>query len=192
MNILKNYADQLKPLNKVMNDYNEFWYAQYFDYNPTAFRISSYGGGCYFNEWQSGQDKKQDGYIPMLSVSTSETNGYTLTEFNNKNVNKLIKEQPNVYEWLEYIMRRESQENWEGFGWREDKEYCHGIASETTTGVYTGDEKSPNKLILCFNTGGGEAYDQQLLKVIRIKKPYDELYYVSEFISEYCSPKINV
>ena len=75
-------------------------------------------------------------------------------------------------------------------GGGEDKEYCHGIASETTTGVYTGSEKSPNKLILCFNTGGGEAYDQQLLKVIRIKKPYDETYYVSEFISEYCSPRI--
>jgi hypothetical protein len=195
MNILKNYADQLKPLNKAINDYNEFWYAQYFDYNPTAFRISSYGGGSYFHEWESGQDKKQDGYIPLLSVQTHETNGYTLIELNNKNAQKLYTEQPNVYEWLDYVLRRENQDGWEGFGWGAEKKRCHGIGSETLTGNHGGtyaEGKSPNKLILCFNTGGGEAYDQQLLRVIKVKEPYDDFSYVGDFISDYCSPTLTI
>ena len=196
MNILKDYADQLKPLNKAINDYNEFWHAQYFDYNPTAFRISSYGGGSYFNEWESGQAEKQDGYIPMLSVQTRETDGYTLIELNNKNAQKLFDEQPNVYEWLEYVLRRENQDGWDGFGWGDDKKYCHGIGSETLTGVYAGrhmgQQEPPSKLILCFNTGGGEAYDQQLLRVIKVKEPYDDFSYVGDFISDYCSPTLTI
>ena len=201
MSILKNYAEELKPLNKALSKYNEFWFSQYFDYNPTSFRISSYGGGSYFKEWETDQDKKQDGYIPMLSISTHETCGYTLIELNNKNAQKLYNEQPNVYEWLEYLLRRVSQENWEGFGWGDDKEYCHGISSETLTGVHNGtyaEGKSPNKLILCFKTGGGEAYDQELFHVIRVKEYYQEELglvadddgYVREFISEYCSPTL--
>jgi len=196
MNILKNYADQLKPLNKAINDYNEFWYAQYFDYNPTAFRISSYGGGSYFNEWESGQKEfAQDGYIPMLSIQTRETDGYTLIELNNKNAQKLYTEQPNVYEWLDYVLRRENQDGWEGFGWGAEKKRCHGIGSETLTGNHGGtyaEGKSPNKLILCFNTGGGEAYDQQLLRVIKVKEPYDDFSYVGDFISDYCSPTLTI
>ena len=193
MNILKKYAEELKPLNKAISDYNEFWHSQYFNYNPDAFRISSYGGGSYFHEWESGQDKKQDGYIPMLSIQTQETDGFILIELNNKNAQKLFTEQPNMYEWLNYVMGRESQENWCGFGW-DNKEHCHGIGSETLTGHHGGtyaEGKSPNKLILCFSTGGGDAYDQQLSRVIRLKKPDDDDY-VGEFISEYCSPSIYV
>ena len=192
-NILKEQATHLEPLNKAIADFNEFWNTQYFDYNPTAFRISSYGGGSYFHEWESGQDKKQDGYIPLLSIQTHETAGCALIELNNKNAQKLYDEQPNVYEWLEYILRRENQDGWEGFGWGAEKERCFGIGAETLAGRHGGtyaEEKSPNKLILCFNTGGGEAYDQQLLRVIRIKPPYDEFSYVWDFISDYCSPTL--
>ena len=197
MNILKHYADLLEPLNKAINDYNEFWYAQYFDYNPTDFRISSYGGGSYFREWKSGQDKKQDGYIPLLSIQTHETSGYTLIELNNKNAQKLYNEQPNVYNWLDYVLRRENQDGWEGFGWGAEKKRCHGIGSETLTGNHSGtygaaEGKSPNKLILCFNTGGGEAYDQQLSMIIRVKEPYDDFSYVGDFISGCCSPSLNI
>ena len=194
MNKLKEKATHLKPLNKVMNDYNEFWNIQYFDYNPTAFRISSYGGGSYFNVYKTDQHKKQDGYIPMLDIQTYETSGFTLIELNNENAQRLYEEQPIVYEWLEYVLRRENQDGWEGFGWGEHKEYCHGIGSETLTGVYAGShmgkQEPPNKLILCFGTGGGEAYDQKLLRVIRIKPPYDDFSYVWEFISDYCSPSL--
>lgn len=194
MNILKKYAEELKPLNKAISDYNEFWHSHYFNYNPDAFRISSYGGGSYFYEWESGQHEKQDGYIPMLSLQTQETDGFTLIELNNKNAQKLYTEQPNVYEWLDYVIGRESQENWDGFGWGDAKEYCHGIGCETLTGSYSGtyaEGKSPNKLILCFSTGGGEAYDQQLSRVIRLKKP-DDGGYVGDFISEYCSPTLRI
>tara|TARA_R100001086_G_C11725715_1_gene228193 strand:+ start:55 stop:648 length:594 start_codon:yes stop_codon:yes gene_type:complete len=195
MNILKKYADQLKPLNDSINDYNEFWYAQYFAYNPDAFRISSHGGGSYFRAWETDQDKKQDGYIPLLSVQTDETTGYTLIELNNKNAQKLYEEQPNVYNWFDYVMHRANQDRWQGFGWNEDKEYCHGINAETLAGRYGNtyaEGKSPNKLILCFRTGGGESADQQLSTVIRVKEPYDDFSYVAGFISDYCSPTITL
>ena len=203
MNILKNYADQLKPLNKAIKDYNEFWYAQYFNYDPVDFRISSYGGGSYFRSWESGQatcpdttkTKKRDGYIPMLDITTHETNGYTLIELNNKNAQKLYTEQPNVYNWLDYVLRRENQDGWEGFGWGAEKKRCHSIGAETLAGNHGGTYakgKSPSKLILCFNTGGGEAYDQQLSRVIRVKEPYDDFSYVGDFISDYCSPTLTI
>ena len=200
MNYLKECADHLKPLNKAISGYNEFWGAHYFDYEPTPFRISSYGGGCYFNEWEMGQDKKQDGYIPFLSINTDELNGYVFIELNNKNAQKLYDEQPHVYQWLEYIMRREDQDGWEGFGLGDDKQHCHGIGAETLTGVYedksTGQHGPANILFLCFGTGGGEAYDEQLLKVIRIKELTllndNDYASVGDFISEHCSPKIDL
>lgn len=193
MNYLKECADHLKPLNKAISGYNEFWGAHYFDYEPTPFRISSYGGGCYFNEWEMGQDKKQDGYIPLLNINTDELNGYVFIELNNKNAQKLYDEQPHVYQWLEYIMRREDQDGWEGFGWGKDKQHCNGIGAETLTGVYADTSTgTPSTLVLCFGTGGGDAYDEQLLKVIRVKEPYDDFTSVGDFISEYCSPKIDI
>ena len=208
MNVLEYYGNHLKPLNESIKNYNEFWHAQYFNYDPVDFRISSYGGGSYFNAWESGQandftdpdaskTKKNSGYIPMLDITTEETHGYTIIELNHDNATRLLKEQPNVYEWLDYILRRESQDNWLGFGWNDDKEYCHGIGSETLTGPYDtdawGKKREPYRLFLCFGTGGGEAYDSALRQVIRVKDVSDNLDYghVGDFIADYCSPRLS-
>tara|TARA_R100001244_G_C5126882_1_gene124838 strand:+ start:109 stop:738 length:630 start_codon:yes stop_codon:yes gene_type:complete len=200
-NILKEYSEHLTPLNKAIKDYNEFWYVGYFNYNPEDFVISSYGGGCEFNNWEEGQAEKQDGYIPMLHITTEETHGYTIIELNNSNAQKLYEEHRNVYEWLEYLVGRLDQKRFSGFGYGDDREYCHGIGSETTAGVYapnewnqTKDDVSTNSLILCFSTGGGEAYDQQLDEVIRVKKDgewYKGWGLVWDYISENCSPRIS-
>jgi len=196
-NILKEYGNRLKPLNKAITDFNDMWNVHYFEYNPKDFVISSYGGGSYFNEWESGQAEKQDGYIPLLSIQTEETHGYTLIELNHENAQKLYDEHINVYEWLQYVMSRENQDGWEGFGFGENKKYCHGIGHETSTGRHApnnrihSDPKDYPKgsLVLCFGTGGGEAYDQRLLRVIRTKE--EENYgYVWDFISDYCSPRL--
>jgi len=196
-NVLKDFSVDLAPLNKAITDYNEFWNIQYFDYNPEDFVISSYGGGSYFNAWEKGQAERQDGYIPMLEIGTEETQGYNIIELNNSNAQKLYDEHVNVYCWLDYLMRRENQDRWEGFGLGDKKEYCHGIGSETLTGRHSGNAyaegESPNKLILCFSTGGGEAYDQALSTVIRVKKDgewYEGWGYVWDYISYHCSPRI--
>lgn len=191
MNILKNYAEKLEPLNKVITDYNEFWSVNYIDYDPAYLQISSYGGGSYFND--NGQ-LEQKGYIPLLSIQTEETDGYTLIELNNENAQKLREEQRNVYEWLQYKMNCKDQDGWEGFGWGKEKKYCHGISSETLIGISERDAdkgETPNKLFLCFSTGGGSAYDQQLETVIRVKAPYTDHYNIGEFISNHCSPQLS-
>jgi hypothetical protein len=199
-NVLKDFSVALTPLNKAIKDYNEFWNIQYFDYNPEDFVISSYGGGSYFNAWSEGQAEKQDGYIPMLDIQTEETHGYTIIELNNSNAQKLYDENRNVYEWLEYVMGRENQDRWEGFGWGDKKDYCHGIGSETSTGAFAPnewnqkeDDVSTNSLILCFSTGGGEAYDNALNTVIRVKGDgewYQGWGRVWDYISDSCSPRI--
>jgi hypothetical protein len=199
-NVLKDFSVALTPLNKAIKDYNEFWNIQYFDYNPEDFVISSYGGGCYFRAWEHGQAEKQDGYIPMIDIGTEETQYYTIIELNNSNAQKLWDENVNVYQWLDYLVRCLDQDRFSGFGLGDDKEYCHGIGSETTSGRHATnewnekkDDVSTNSLILCFSTGGGEAYDQALHEVIRVKEDgewYQGWGRVWDFISENCSPRI--
>jgi len=198
-NKLKDFSEHLMPLNKAIKDYNEFWDVHYCDYNPKNFVISSYGGGCYFEAWSNSQFGNQDGYIPMLDITTEETHGYTIIELNNSTAQQLWDENVNVYQWLDYLVRCLDQKHFQGFGYGDDQEYCHGIGSETTSGRHAPSEwndkdVTANSLVLCFSTGGGEAYDQQLDKVIRVSD--DEEWYngwglVWEYISDYCSPVIS-
>ena len=197
-NKLKDFSEHLMPLNKAIKDYNEFWNVDYCDYNPKNFVISSYGGGCYFEAWSNSLGN-QDGYIPMLDITTEETHGYTIIELNNSTAQQLWDENVNVYQWLDYLVRCLDQKHFQGFGYGDDQEYCHGIGSETTSGRHAPSEwndkdVTANSLVLCFSTGGGEAYDQQLDKVIRVSD--DEEWYngwglVWEYISDYCSPVIS-
>ena len=198
-NKLKDFSEHLMPLNKAIKDYNEFWDVHYCDYNPKDFVISSYGGGCYFEAWSNSQFGTQDGYIPMLDITTEETHGYTIIELNNSTAQQLWDENVNVYQWLDYLVRCLDQKHFQGFGYGDDQEYCHGIGSETTSGRHAPSEwkvkdVTANSLVLCFSTGGGEAYDQQLDQVIRVSD--DEEWYngwglVWEYISDYCSPVIS-
>jgi hypothetical protein len=186
--VLKPYADLLEPLNKPLGEVNEFWHTRYYGYDPKGFRISSYGGGCYFYE-HVGQG--QGGYIPMWDITTCETHGYTLIELNHQNAQRLYEEHPHVYDWLEYLVRQQDQKNFLGFdpenpdpGQEFRKKYCHGIGSETSTGQHVGELSGhKNKLVLCFGTGGGESYDQQLLTVIRIKGKKDDERLIWEFLA---------
>jgi len=197
-NKLKDFSEHLMPLNKAIKDYNEFWNVDYCDYNPKNFVISSYGGGCYFEAWSNSLGN-QDGYIPMLDITTEETHGYTIIELNNSTAQQLWDENVNVYQWLDYLVRCLDQKHFQGFGYGDDQEYCHGIGSETTSGRHAPSEwndkdVTANSLVLCFSTGGGEAYDQQLDKVIRVSD--DEEWYngwglVWDYISDYCSPVIS-
>ena len=163
-NTLEKFAEQLKPLNDTIKNlradhpdygYNEYWQARYFNYDPTGFRISSLGGGCYFNVSEEGGG--QQGYIPVLDIQTQEEHAYTLLELNHENAQRLYTEHPNVYLWLEYLMGLKKQENF------------NGILQETVKG----------KVVLGFNTRASSLlgiseygcllYDQRLTTVVAVK-----------------------
>ncbi len=219
-NVLENFAEHLAPLHKTVTTpvtgsytthprpqpYNEFWGVYYHNLDPAGSYISAEGGGVIldpdglrFDTATFPAKSTGNHYIPFLTITTEETNGYDFMELTRKGAQKFFEEERSLYEYLNILIRQLQDKDpapyLPSFGVTPEtgKRRCWSIGEELGVGQHKGLQLNPaeqsSSLVLCFGTGADPYYDHVLESIVSINEP-DDWGHVWDFICSECSPKL--